>query len=105
MLPPLHKLSFHEARASRCAPTGVNYLQDDESDCAICFGPMAVSLAMNNIVNADPRMVTMLRNEQANLVDIRIMAWRTAVLQCGHWFHRRCLVEMLNEGGWHLGVS
>jgi len=88
MLPSLGRLSLRQ-----CAPIGVNFADAQEAECELCGSAMHAPLSGGM---TDPRLG--LAEFKEDDEEVRRWSWNTAVLVCGHRFHRRCLAAY-NWGG------
>ena len=88
MLPSLGRLSLRQ-----CVPVGVNFADAQEAQCEICNSAMHAPLSSGM---TDPRLG--LAEFKEDDEEVRRWSWNTAVLVCGHRFHRRCLAAY-NWGG------
>ena len=80
MLPSLGRLSLRQ-----CVPTGVNFADAQQAECELCGSAMHAPLSGGM---TDPRLGL---EEFKEDEEVRRWSWDTAVLRCGHRFHRRCL--------------
>ena len=87
MLPSLGRLSLRQ-----CEPTGVNFADAQQAQCELCGSAMHAPLSGGM---TDPRLGL---EEFEEDEEVRRWSWDTAVLRCGHRFHRRCLATF-NWGG------
>jgi hypothetical protein len=88
MLPNLNGLSLR-----RCAPTMVNFQDTKDAECLLCLDKMHAPLSDGL---QDPRL-GLADFEDPNV--LQRWSWATAVLRCGHRFHRRCLAQHFGSGG------
>ena len=96
MLPNLGGLGLRHP----CVPTMVNFDEAQEPRCEICLSALHLTVGSGAY---DPRLG---QDEfQNDPTEVTRWSWDTAVLRCGHRFHRRCLAMHFGPGGIGAGQT